>query len=130
MKFSGLFLAAALGIGLSAPALALSASALADDDMTALGEKVYKKCRACHPLEAGKRKLGPSLYGMYGATAGMVEGIPYSPALKNSGIVWNDETLDAFLTNPKKFIPGSRMSFPGLKKAEDRAAIIALIKGL
>lgn len=123
MKFSGIFLAAALGVGLATPALA-------DDDMTALGEKVYKKCKACHALEPGKKKLGPSLAGLYGATAGMVDGFAYSPAMKKSGVVWNDETLDAFLAKPRKFMPKSRMSFQGLKKEEDRAAIIALMKGL
>jgi cytochrome c len=123
MKFSGLFLSVALGVGLCTPALA-------NDDMTALGEKVYKKCRTCHSIEPGKKKLGPSLYGLYGSTAGTVAGVPYSPAMKSSGVVWNDETLDAFLTNPKKFMPKTRMSFPGLKKEEDRAAIIALMKGL
>ncbi len=130
MKFSGIFLAAALGVGLATPALAFSASALADDDMTALGEKVYKKCKACHALEAGKKKMGPSLAGLYGATAGTVEGFSYSPAMKNSGVVWDDETLDAFLASPKKFMRKSRMTFQGLKKEEDRAAIIALMKGL
>ncbi len=123
MKFSGIFLAAALGVGLATPALA-------DDEMTALGEKVYKKCRACHALEPGKKKLGPSLAGLYGATAGMVDGFAYSPAMKKSGVVWDDETLDAFLAKPKKFMPKSRMSFQGLRKEEDRAAIIALMKGL
>lgn len=123
MKISRLILAAALGLG-------FSTAALANDDMGSLGEKVYKKCRACHALEPGKKKMGPSLSGLYGATAGTVEGANYSPALKDSGIVWNDETLDGFLANPKKYIPGSRMAFPGLKKPEDRAAIIALMKGL
>ena len=122
MRISPLILAATLGFAVSAPALA--------DDDAALGEKVYKKCKACHALEAGKKKLGPSLYGLYGATAGKVEGYAYSPAMKKSEVVWDDDTLDAYLASPKKFIPGTRMSFPGLKKEEDREAIIALMKGL
>lgn len=130
MKISAFFLAAALAAGLAAPSLTFSAPALADDDMTALGEKVYKKCKGCHALEAGKKKLGPSLAGLYGATAGTVDGFPYSSAMKKSGVVWDDETLDAFLANPKKFMRKSRMTFQGLKKEEDRAAIIALMKGL
>lgn len=130
MKISAFFLAAALAAGLAAPALTFSAPALADDDMTALGEKVYKKCKACHALEPGKKKLGPSLAGLYGATAGTAEGVSYSPAMKKSGVVWDDETLDAFLASPKKFMPRSRMTFQGLKKEKDRAAIIALMKGL
>ena len=122
MRISALILATALGFAVSAPALA--------DSDAALGEKVYKKCKACHALEAGKKKLGPSLYGLYGATAGEVDGFAYSPAMKKSEVVWDDETLDAFLANPRKFMSGSRMAFQGLKKEEDREAIIALMKGL
>lgn len=122
MKISSLILATALGFAVSAPVLA--------DDSAALGEKVYKKCRACHALEPGKMKMSVSLAGLYGATAGKVEGASYSSAMKESEVIWNDETLDAFLADPKGFMPGSRMLVRGLKKAEDRQAIIALMKGL
>lgn len=112
---------------LVAGALALAGqSALAQD--AAKGEKVYKKCKACHSLEAGKKKVGPSLAGIFGRTAGTTEGFKYSKAMKDSGIVWDDKTLDEFLAKPKKVVPKTRMAFPGLKKEADRADLIAYLK--
>ena len=92
-----------------------SQAALAEGD-AARGEKIYKKCKACHSLEAGKKKVGPSLAGLFGRTAGTVEGFKYSTAMKDSGIVWDEETLDGFLTKPKDVVPKTRMAFPGFKK--------------
>ncbi|MDH3597311.1 MAG: cytochrome c family protein [Rhodospirillales bacterium] len=113
---------------LVAGALALaSQGALAAGD-AAKGEKVYKKCKACHSLEAGKKKVGPSLAGIFGRTAGTVEGFKYSKAMVESGIVWDDKTMDEFLAKPKKVIPKTRMGFPGLKKEADRANLIAYMK--
>ena len=113
---------------LIAGALALaSQSALAAGD-AAKGEKVYKKCKACHSLKAGKKKVGPSLAGIFGRTAGTVEGFKYSKAMKGSGIVWDDKTMDEFLAKPKKVVPKTRMAFPGLKKEADRANLIAYMK--
>ncbi len=104
-----------------------SQAALADGD-TAKGEKLYKKCKACHSLEAGKKKVGPSLAGLFGRTAGTVEGFKYSAAMKDSGIVWDEETLDSFLAKPKEVVPKTRMAFPGLKKEQDRMDMIAYLK--
>lgn len=104
-----------------------SHAALADGDAAA-GEKVFRKCKACHSVEAGKNKVGPSLHGVFGRTAGMEEGFKYSDAMKESGIVWDEETLDVYLTKPKDMVPGTRMAFPGLKKEEDRANVIAYLK--
>jgi cytochrome c len=112
---------------LIAGALALAGqSALAQD--AAKGEKVYKKCKACHALEAGKKKVGPSLAGIFGRKAGAVEGFKYSKAMAESGIVWDEKTMDSFLANPKGTVPKSRMAFPGLKKEADRADLIAYLK--
>jgi cytochrome c len=112
---------------LIAGALALAGqSALAQD--AAKGEKVYKKCKACHALEAGKKKVGPSLAGIFGRKAGAVEGFKYSKAMAESGIVWDEKTMDSFLANPKGTVPKSRMAFPGLKKEADRADRIAYLK--
>ena len=112
---------------LVAGALALAGqSALAQD--AAKGEKVYKKCKACHALEAGKKKVGPSLAGIFGRTAGTVEGFKYSKAMAESGIVWDDKTMDEFLAKPKTVVPKTRMAFPGLKKEADRANLIAYLK--
>lgn len=104
-----------------------SHAALADGDAAA-GEKVFRKCKACHALEAGKNKVGPSLHGVFGRTAGTEEGFKYSDAMKESGIVWSEETLDVYLTKPKDMVPGTRMAFPGLKKEQDRADVIAYLK--
>ncbi len=112
---------------LIAGALALgSQSALAQD--VAKGEKVYKKCKACHALEAGKKKVGPSLHGVFGRKAGTVEGFKYSKAMVDSGIVWDAETISAYMADPKGYIPKNRMAFPGLKKEADRADLIAYLK--
>ena len=94
----------------------------------AKGEKVYKKCKACHALEAGKNKVGPSLAGIFGRTAGTVEGFKYSKAMMESGIIWDDATMDSFLMKPKEVIPKTRMAFPGLKKEQDRMDVIAYLK--
>ena len=101
-------------------------SALAQD--AAKGEKVYRKCKACHSLEAGKKKVGPSLHGVFGRTAGTLEGFKYSKAMKESGIVWDGETISAYMADPKGYIPKNRMAFPGLKKEADRADLIAYLK--
>jgi cytochrome c len=105
--------------------------ALADDDLAEAGEKVFKKCAACHAVgEGAKDRVGPSLNGIIGRTAGSEEGFKYSPAMVKAGeagLVWNEETLDTYLADPKADIPGNKMAFPGLKKEEDRKAVIAYI---
>ena len=117
---SGLLAAVVLGVG-------LSSSAIAGD--AALGEKVFKKCKACHVVDQEKHKTGPHLVNIIGRTAGSAEGYKkYSKAMKNSGIVWNDETLDGYLEKPKKYLKGTRMAFAGLKKEADRANVIAYLK--
>ena len=92
------------------------------------GKKVFKKCKACHTLVVGKNKVGPSLAGIFGRTSGTVEGFKYSAAMKDAGIVWNEETLDAFLAKPKKYMKGTKMAFPGLKKEAKRKNLISYLK--
>ncbi len=115
-------------VGLAcAVAIVAAGPALAQGD-AAKGKKVFRKCKACHSLQEGKKKVGPSLYGLFGRKAGTVKGFRYSKAMKNSGIVWNEETLDKYLENPRKMIPKNRMSFAGLKKKKDREDLIAYLK--
>jgi cytochrome c len=92
------------------------------------GKRVFNKCKACHAVAAGKKKIGPSLHGLFGATSGMVPKYKYSSAMKKAKIVWNDETLDQFLAKPKKMIKGTKMSFSGLKKKKQRDDLIAYLK--
>ena len=89
------------------------------------GAKIFKKCAACHSItEGGANKIGPALWGVLGRPAGSVPGYKYSKAMTAHGKNWSFEEMNGFLTKPKDWIKGTKMSFAGLKKAEDRAAVI------
>ncbi len=90
----------------------------------AAGQKVFIKCQTCHVLEEGQNKVGPHLEGVVGRTAGSVEGFNYSTANADSGIVWSKDILFEYLENPQEYIPGTRMAFPGIKDAQERADLI------
>ena len=93
------------------------------------GKKLFTKCKACHNVDSDKHKVGPHLVGIVGRKAGGATGYTkYSKALKESGIVWDEANLDKWLTNPKGMYPGTKMIYPGLKKAEDRKALIEYLK--
>ena len=103
----------------------VGASAAGD---AAAGEKVFNKCKACHSLKAGENKVGPSLAGVFGRQAGTADGFKFSDAMKASGLVWDDANIAAYLEKPKDYVPGNKMAFPGLKKADDRANLIEFLK--
>lgn len=107
-------------------ALFAAAPALAEGDAAA-GEKVFNQCKACHTVQAGQNRVGPSLFGVVGRKAGTAEGFAYSPAMKGANLTWTPENLDKYLTDPKALVPGNKMAFPGLKKPEDRANVIAYL---
>ena len=89
------------------------------------GAKVFKKCAACHSIaEGGSNKIGPALWGVLGKPTGSAPGYKYSKAMASHGKNWSFEEMNGFLTKPKNWIKGTKMSFAGLKKAEDRAAVI------
>ncbi|MGY6627662.1 MAG: c-type cytochrome [Oceanicaulis sp.] len=94
----------------------------------AAGRRVYVRCQTCHVLDEGVNRVGPSLYGIFGRTAGTVEGFRYSNANANSGVVWDAEIMFEYLENPRAFMPGTIMAFPGIRSAQERADVIAYIK--
>ena len=112
-------------------ALALSlilgaAPAVAND--VASGEKVFKRCKACHYADKEKNKTGPHLVNVIDRKAGLIEGYKYSKAMAASGLVWDEATLTAYLKAPKKFLKGTKMAFAGLKKDADIKNLIAYLK--
>ena len=95
------------------------------------GEKVFRKCVACHTVEqGGRRKTGPNLWGIVGAPVGAREGFRYSKAMLAFGGTWTLDRLDAYLAKPRGFVKGGSMSFAGLKREQDRADVIAFLNGM
>ncbi len=119
-----LFVLITLGISL------LAGPALVDGDALA-GEKVFKKCMACHAVTDTTNKVGPHLVGVVGRKAAAVEGYSYSDSMKEyaaTGAVWDEIALDAYLENPKSTVLKTKMAFAGLKKGDEREDLIAFLK--
>jgi cytochrome c2 len=119
--------AAALGA-----ALVWSASAIAQEGNAEHGKAVFNQCKICHAVGPGaKAGVGPEQNNLLGSVAGSRPGFNYSPAMKEAGakgLAWNEENLNKFIENPKTVVPGTKMVFPGLKTAQDRADVIAYLK--
>ena len=115
---TSLLLAAACGVAIAAPATPAG-------DIKA-GEAVYSRCLACHALAYDR--TGPHHCGLFGRRAGSVPGFNYSDAMKRSNIVWNEKTLDAFLANPTKSMPGTAMGYAGVTDKKERSDLIAYLK--
>ena len=107
----------------------LVSAAYADGDAAA-GKKVFAKCGICHLVQPGKTLTGPSLFGVVGRHSASVEKFNYSDAMKKMDVTWDTETLDKYLTNPKEMVPGTKMAFPGMPDANDRANVIAYLATL
>jgi cytochrome c len=113
-------------IGLLTLAMAHRADAAGDPEA---GEQVFRTCAACHTLELGAHRTGPSLAGVFGRKAGTAEGFHrYSEALKSADLVWREDTLSGFLADPQAFLPGNRMTFSGIPDAQARADVIAYLR--
>lgn len=119
---------------------AISPQAIADDPATTaesnpdacdhiVVERVLRQCQACHELEKGRgHSTGPNLFGVYGRKAGKIAGFSFSAGLKTATFRWDSQHLDAFLEDPQKLIPGTRMAFGGLSSSADRQALICHFK--
>ena len=123
MRFTAAFAFVVVAGGIvSVPAVAQDAAA---------GKKGFAKCMACHDAKAEKNKVGPYLVGVIGRTAGTVEGFKYSPAMVEAGkggLVWTEDKIHEYLENPKDFVKGNKMAFPGLKKDDEITNVIAYLK--
>ena len=123
IRIAPLAIAMALALGTALPAAAQDAEA---------GKRVFNQCRACHSIEAGGRSgVGPNLHGVVGRKAGTIEGFRYSANLKEKageGLAWDEDTLRAYVTNPKAVLPGGSMSYPGLKNEQQLNDLLAYLK--
>ena len=111
-------------------AVALAAGAARADGDPALGKTQFNKCAACHSAKEGENKIGPSLHGVVGRPSHSIEGFSYSEPMKNYNVTWDPATLDHYLADPRGVVPGTKMIFPGLKKDDERANLIAYLETL
>src|SRR5438128_4537961 len=101
----------------------------AADDVEA-GKTAFKKCALCHTIEAGKNKIGPSLFGVVGRKPASLDGYNYSEPMKKFDRTWDTQTLDTYLADPRATVPGTKMIFPGIKDKKERDDVIAYLETL
>jgi len=122
MRFSSLTLALGIHLAFAAgPGMAADVEA---------GKTAFKKCALCHTIEAGKNKIGPSLFGIVGRKSATLDGFNYSEAMKKFDHTWDESTLDEYLADPRGIIPGTKMIFPGIKDKAERDDVIAYLETL
>jgi cytochrome c len=110
-------------------AILLAGPAFAEGAVPSRGQQLFRACAPCHSLEADRNMTGPSLAGLWGRKAGSLPSFErYSDALKSSGIIWDDRSLDGWLTDPDGMVPDNEMPFDGIKDARDRADLLAFLK--
>ena len=116
--------------GIATVMLMLTGNAYAEGD-AALGAKVFNKCKTCHENEKGVNRVGPSLKGILGRKTASFEGFKYSEAMAKKGAegqIWDEATISSYLKDPKGFVPGNKMAFPGIKDDAELANLIAFLK--
>jgi len=94
------------------------------------GKTAFKKCSLCHTTEVGKNKIGPSLFGIVGRKSATLENFNYSEAMKKFDHTWDERTLDEYLADPRRTVPGTKMIFPGIKDEAERDDVIAYLETL
>jgi cytochrome c len=122
MRFSSLTLALGILLAFAAgPGMAADVEA---------GKTAFKKCALCHTTEAGKNKIGPSLFGIVGRKSATLDAFNYSEAMKKFDHTWDEATLDEYLADPRATVPGTKMIFPGIKDKAERDDVIAYLETL
>ena len=122
-------MARSMVFGLACAAALVAAAALAQGGGDATrGEKHFEECASCHSAAAGEQGVGPTLHGIINRKAASLEDFRYSPAMRNSGITWTADTLEAFIADPQKLVPANRMAYSGLTDAPSRADLIAYLQ--
>ncbi|MGI9523358.1 MAG: c-type cytochrome [Hyphomicrobiaceae bacterium] len=119
--------------GLSATPQAADAQTVDRKGDAVKGKRIFKRCRACHAVEARNNKIGPHLVKIMGRKAGAVQAFRYSKALQKKaeeGLIWDEMAMDAFLKSPRKFLKGTKMAFAGLRREAQRRDIIAYFNSL
>ena len=131
LRFTGMRAAAPSSLLALAIVAATAAPAFAEDGDAEAGERVFRQCMACHSLNDGENRVGPHLYGIFGREAGAVDGYNYTDAMRDSGVVWDADTMDSHLADTRGFIPDNRMGImnpQGVPDAQDRADLIAYLE--
>lgn len=113
-------------MGAVAALLMLAAPGAASAGDPVKGEAIYARCQGCHSID--RNRVGPLHRGLFGRVAGTVEGFNYSKAMKESGITWDEATLDDFLAHPRQTVPGTRMTYAGIADPQERADLIAYLR--